>query len=150
MIRYSLHCPENHRFDSWFQSAGAFEALASGGHLSCPVCGSVRVEKALMAPAVLPSRGAGEVAKPSQDLPPTDLQHPVDDREAALAALRRAVEENSDYVGENFVAEVRAIQDGLAPERSIYGEARLDEARKLLDEGIPVAPLPFLPMRKVN
>lgn len=143
MIRYSLHCSEDHRFDSWFQSADAFEALAGAGHLSCPVCGSIRVDKALMAPAVQPARATAGVVRP-------DLQAPADPREAALAALRREIEENADYVGGNFVAEARAMHEGTLPERAIYGEARLDEARKLLEEGVPVAPLPFLPMRKVN
>lgn len=139
MIRYTLHCPDKHHFDSWFQSAGAYEALAGAGHLTCPVCGSGRVQKALMAPAVLPARGAAP-----------DLQAPADPREAALSALRREIEDKADYVGEGFAAEARAMHEGLAPERSIYGEARLDEARKLLEEGIPVAPLPFMPIRKVN
>lgn len=140
MISYSLHCPENHRFDSWFQSAAAFDALVQGGHVSCPVCGSTHVAKALMAPAVRPARSQG--AAP--------LQTPANDKEAALAALRREVEENSDYVGLNFVAEARAMHDGDAPARSIYGEAHIEDARKLLEDGVPIAPLPFLPMRKVN
>ncbi len=72
------------------------------------------------------------------------------DAEAALAALRREVEENADYVGLNFVAEARAMHEGDLPSRSIYGEARIDEARKLLEDGVPVAPLPFRPIRKVN
>ena len=169
MIRYDLHCPDDHRFDSWFQSVGAFDALAAAGHLSCPVCGSNRVEKALMAPSVRAARAAvpnlktSELQTPdlrttdlrttdlqTQDLRKPDLRTPAAPREAALAALRREVAENADYVGENFVAEARAMHEGEAPERSIYGEARLDEARQLLEEGVPVAPLPFLPMRKVN
>ena len=68
----------------------------------------------------------------------------------ALAALRREVEDNSDYVGLSFVSEARAIHAGDAPDRAIYGEARLDDARSLLAEGIRVAPLPFMPPRRTN
>jgi hypothetical protein len=140
MISFTLHCPDNHRFDSWFQSAAAFDALVLGRHINCPVCGSTKLEKALMAPAVRPGRS--QVATP--------LQSPANAKEAALAALRREVEANSNYVGLNFVAEARAMHVGDAPERSIYGEARIEDARKLVEDGVPVAPLPFMPMRKVN
>ena len=140
MISYTLRCPENHRFDSWFQSAAAFDSLVQGGQVGCPVCGSRAVEKAPMAPAVHPARSQMAGA----------LRAPADDAEAALAALRREIEQNADYVGLNFAAEARAMHDGETPARSIYGEAHLDEARKLLEDGVPVAPLPFLPMRKVN
>jgi hypothetical protein len=136
VIRYDLTCAEGHRFDSWFQSATAFDTLQAAGHLACAVCGSGSVDKALMAPAV----AAGQ-------LPMTS---PRDAREAALAALRAQIEAGSDYVGMNFAAEARAIHDGTAPERSIYGEARPDEARALIEDGVPVAPLPFRPTRKAH
>ncbi len=140
MIRYALTCPSEHRFESWFQSAAAFDGLLSAGHVSCPVCGGDRITKSLMAPMVRPGRKA---AAPS-------LRDPGTEQEVALAALRAKVEANSDYVGMNFVAEARAMHEGSRPERSIYGEARPDEAMKLLEEGIPVAPLPFMPSRKTN
>ncbi len=144
MISYTLQCAHNHTFDSWFQSAAAFDTLQQSQHLACPVCGSSQIEKSLMAPAVRPARSAaGSEPKPNLKEPGTDL-------EQALAAMRRQVEENSEYVGMNFVTEARAMHDGDAPERSIYGEARPDEARKLIEDGVPVAPLPFLPARKVN
>jgi hypothetical protein len=98
------------------------------------------VGKALMAPAL---RQGGDGAAADRPAPPSDL-------ETALAALRRQVEENSDYVGLNFAAEARRIHAGDAPERSIYGEARADEARRLIEDGVPVAPLPFVPRRKAN
>jgi hypothetical protein len=141
MIHFQLKCAQDHGFDSWFQSGAAFDALKAAGHVACPVCGSVEVEKALMAPSV--------ALRKAPDAAPA-LRGPENDMEAALAALRRQVEENSDYVGMNFVTEARRIHSGEAPERAIYGEARLDEARKLLEEGVPVAPLPFLPARKTN
>jgi hypothetical protein len=137
MIRYTLRCDKDHGFDSWFGSAAAYDSLRASGHVACPDCGSTRVEKALMAPNVTPSRKQ-------------PLAAPQDPREAALAELRRRVEENSDYVGLEFAAEARRIHEGEAPERSIYGEARPDEARRLIEDGVPVAPLPFLPKARAN
>lgn len=133
MIRYALKCPQGHGFESWFQSAAAFDTLKAAGHVACPECGDAKVEKSLMAPAL-----------------GTTLKAPPSDREKALADLRRHVETNSDYVGMNFAAEARRMHEGDAPVRSIHGEARLDEARQLIEDGIPVAPLPFLPTRRTN
>lgn len=145
MIRYTLRCDADHGFDSWFQNAEAFGALDRAGQLACPVCGSTKVEKSLMAPSVRPARKAA-TAPASRP----DLSEPGSDVEAALAELRKRVEQNSEYVGMNFVTEARRIHDGEAPERAIYGEARPDEARRLIEDGVPVAPLPFLPARKAN
>lgn len=144
MIRYALSCDQDHGFESWFQSAAAFDRLAASGMVACAVCGSIRVSKVLMAPAVRPARRvAGAEAAPS-------LREPASPAEAALAAMRRQIEQNSDYVGLNFAAEARAIHDGEVEARSIWGEARADEARRLIEDGIPVAPLPFVPARKTN
>ena len=140
MIRYSLTCTDGHSFDGWFQSAAGFEALQGAGLVACASCGSVQVSKALMAPAVVADKAAVPVAAPS-------LSTPSSPAELALAALRRKVEENSEYVGMTFAAEARAIHDGDAPERSIWGETRPDEAMALINDGIPVAPLPFMPKR---
>lgn len=134
MIRFTLRCPQDHRFDSWFPSADAFDRLKAAGHLACAECGDRAVEKAPMAPAVATTR---EVAT-------------VDPRAAALQALKAKIEAETDYVGGAFAREARAIHDGLSPARAIWGEARPDEARALIDDGIPVAPLPFLPTRKTN
>ena len=146
MIRYSLKCPSDHDFESWFQSATAFDALLKSGHLTCPACGSADVAKSLMAPTVRLARNAAAVAPKTRP----NLSRPETDMETALAAMRKQVEENSEYVGMNFVAEARRIHDGDAPERSIYGEAKPEEARRLIEDGVPVAPLPFMPARKVN
>lgn len=146
MIRYTLTCAKGHGFESWFRSAEAYDGLRAAAQVACPVCGDTAVDKALMAPAVRPARKAAAAPAPAKP----DLQAPASDLEEALAELRRQVEANSDYVGMNFVAEARAMHEGSAPERSIYGEAKPEEARKLLEDGIPVAPLPFLPARKAN
>jgi hypothetical protein len=145
MIQYSLKCANGHKFDSWFQSASAYEKLHLAGMVTCSVCGSSDVEKAIMTPRVRPARKA---TKPEDA--PKPLAEPGSDAEKALAEMRKAVEENSDYVGKDFASEARAMHEGDAPERSIYGEARLEEAKALVEDGIPVAPLPFMPSRKTN
>lgn len=138
MIRYDLKCDKDHSFDSWFASADAFEVLQKAGHLACPECGSVQVTKSLMAPKVRSSRKAASLTRAETE------------KEKALAKLRDEVEKNSDYVGMNFAAEARAMHDGDAPARAIYGEAKLEEAKSLIEDGIPVAPLPFTPKAKTN
>ena len=161
MIRFSLKCDQGHRFESWFQSSHAYDKLHAAGMISCTECGSTHVEKALMAPALGHDNAKprdGEASAKGNDAPTGDAAGasapsplaPTTEREKALAALRREVEKNSDYVGINFAAEARAMHMGEAPERAIHGEARLDEARQLIEEGVPVAPLPFTTSRKTN
>ncbi|MGI1663422.1 DUF1178 family protein [Palleronia sp. KMU-117] len=161
MIRYTLRCAEGHDFDSWFQSADSFDSLSRTNMLTCPDCGGTRIEKSLMAPQVRPARRRAtmpdeETAARGPKAPPVagpqagPLATPADERERALAALRAHVEATSDYVGLNFAAEARAMHEGTAPARSIHGEARLDEAKKLIEDGVPVAPLPFLPRSRTN
>ncbi|WP_050521588.1 DUF1178 family protein [Pseudorhodobacter wandonensis] len=144
MIRYSLKCAAEHSFDSWFQSASAFDALAAAGHVTCPTCGSAEISKTLMAPAVSPARKSPASGVENQ------LSVPANPQEQALAALRAEVEANSDYVGKSFAVEARKMHEGTTPPRAIHGEARLDEAKKLVEDGVPVVPLPFLPPRKLN
>jgi len=139
MIRYTLKCAEGHQFDSWFQNAAAFDALVAAHQVACPECGGTEVAKSLMTPGVRPARQGAQ--KPLA---------PVDDREKAIAALKKKVESEGEYVGLSFVKEARAIHDGDAPERPIYGEAKPKEAIKLIEDGVPVTPLPFTPTRKTN
>lgn len=147
MIQFSLKCADGHRFDSWFQSASAFDTLKDRGLVACSVCGSASVEKAVMAPRVTTGRSkTGEKAGTVSGA----LSQPGSEMEKAVAALRKKVEAESDYVGDRFAEEARKIHDGEADARSIHGEARLDEARKLVEDGIPVMPLPFLNNRKAN
>lgn len=141
MIHYALRCDEGHDFDSWFQSASAFDTLKEAGHLSCATCGSADVDKAVMAPRVsLPDDMAQ--AKPLRPAPTGQDQ--------AIADLKSHVEKNADYVGPRFAEEARSMYLGAAPERAIYGEANAVEAKKLIDDGVPVVPLPFRPKRKAN
>ncbi len=144
MIRFTLKCSQDHRFESWFQSNTAFEDLNARGLVTCPDCGDAEIEKAIMAPRVRPARNAAPApAEPAVPAKP-------DPRAAALKELRDHVEKNSEYVGMSFAAEARAIHDGDAPDRAIYGEAKREEAVKLLQDGVPVAPLPFIPKAKTN
>ncbi|TYO91212.1 DUF1178 family protein [Oceanicella actignis] len=137
MIRYALKCKAGHAFESWFQSSEAFDRLQAAGRLSCAVCGGAEVEKALMAPNVAAS--AEGPARP--------LSEPASPAEALLRALRERLERHGEYVGRDFAREARAIHAGEADARLIYGEASVEEARALLEEGAPVAPLPF-PVRR--
>ncbi|SHH84724.1 DUF1178 family protein [Marivita hallyeonensis] len=144
MIQYTLKCAQDHQFDSWFQSGSAFDKLHAAGMVNCVVCGSNDVSKAMMAPRVSTKDAPDAVpAKPK-------LSTPASPAEQALAELKAYVEKNSDYVGKNFATEARAIHDGVSPDRPIWGETRGDEAKKLIEDGIPVAPLPFTPTRKSN
>lgn len=144
MIQYTLKCSQDHRFDSWFQSADAYDKLRATGMVACAVCGDTEVEKAMMAPRVRPARQSAET---KEERP---LAAPMSDAEKALAELKKKVEDNSDYVGMNFAKEARAIHDGEKPERAIYGEAKIEDAKALIEDGVPVAPLPFRATRKSN
>ncbi len=158
MIQYALKCDNDHRFDSWFQSAAAFEKLQTARMVMCPVCNSSSVNKVLMAPAVRPARSvaASAPSEPSPapavsaTSPPGPLSAPASPSEQMIAELKQKVESTSDYVGESFATEARAMHEGDAPERSIYGEAKLDEAKKLIEDGVPILPLPFRPSGKDN
>lgn len=169
MIRYSLKCENGHSFESWFASAEAFEQLHRGGMVTCAVCGTGKVQKALMTPALRSGNKAvseavtEEAPRPAEASGPAPATRPSDGggaahplagaqnaAEAMLDAMRRKVEENSDYVGADFTAEARAMHAGLKPERSIHGEAKLEDAKALLEEGIPVTPLPLIPKRRRN
>ncbi|MQY43128.1 DUF1178 family protein [Epibacterium sp. SM1969] len=163
MIKYTLKCACDHQFESWFQSAAAFDKLSGAGMVTCAVCGSSAVEKAMMAPRVRTGRkaasqlGEAEVQTPSEPAqtpkespPEPETALAQTEAEAALRKIREKVEANSDYVGSNFVEEARAMHQGEAPERSIYGEAKPAEAKELIEEGVPVLPLPFVPGRKTN
>lgn len=152
MIRYALKCSNEHGFESWFASAEAYDTLARSGMVSCPACGSAEVDKTLMAPSVRPARTAATQEAPQAPAnaaarPLSVASHPM---EAALKALRKHIETHSEYVGKQFATEARAIHGGEAPDRLIHGEARLDEVRELLEDGVPLTPLPFATDRKTN
>ena len=151
MIQYSLKCEKDHSFNSWFQSASAFEKLQSAGMVTCAICGSAKVKKSVMAPRVSTSRAkAPSVDETPEAAPVPSLSEPGSPAEQAIAEMRKQVEKNSTYVGNDFAAEARAMHEGEAPERQIHGEAKPAEAKKLVEDGIPVVPLPFMTNRKTN
>jgi len=151
MIRYNLRCERGHGFESWFQSSAAYEAQEKRKLVSCPACGSVKVERAIMAPQIVskarsraePAPAAGtEVAAPAS----TPLMM-AQERElrAKIKELRDHIVKNADNVGERFPNEARKMHYGDIEHRPIYGEASPEEARSLIDEGVEVSPLPVLP-----
>jgi len=131
MIRYNLKCAEAHEFEAWFRSSAAYDEQRAAGHVRCAVCGSAEVEKAVMAPSLASG------AEPN-------LSAPASPAEAALREMRHQIETTSDYVGRDFAAEARRIHDGESDKRSIWGEASLGDAKALKDDGIPVAPIPWM------
>jgi hypothetical protein len=143
VIRYALRCADDHRFDSWFGSSADFDRLVSAGLVSCAVCGNPQVQKDMMAPSVASS------GTEAQEEPVPTLSAPRSPAEQAMAELRRRIEARSENVGRDFAAEARRIHEGTSPERPIIGEAKPSEARALVEDGIPVAPLPWS-SRKAN
>jgi hypothetical protein len=137
MIKYQLRCDADHEFEGWFRNSADFDVQASDGLMSCPICGSTKVEKAIMAPAIASS--AAKVGRLSEM------------RRSMAAAAERArdyVEKNFDYVGEKFPEEARAIHYGEKESRGIYGEASGAEVKALIEEGVEVAPLPGVARRE--
>lgn len=141
MIRYALKCAEGHAFESWFQSAETFDGLAAKGLVSCAICGGGGVTKAMMAPRVSTADDSAP-ERPLQKVP-----HPA---EEMLRALREHVEKTSTDVGENFAREARAMHLGDMPQKPIRGKAGPEEARALIEDGVPILPLPDFPGDKAN
>lgn len=136
MIKYALKCSKGHVFESWFKDSAAFETLSKAKQVSCAVCGTTKVEKTIMAPSV-----SGTKKKSTDDAP---LSQPSSPAEVALKEMRDHLRKNSDYVGNDFASEARRIHDGESDARSIWGEATKEDAKSLKEDGIPVAPLPWM------
>lgn len=154
MIRYALKCENDHHFESWFQSAVAFDTLATANHLSCIICGSDQVAKAIMAPKIARAetpQSKAVVEEPQKPEAPVPMVNaPPPEVEQALKAMRKKVEAEADYVGDSFAKQAREMHLGEKPERAIYGEANAEQAKSLIEDGIPVLPLPFRPKRKMS
>ena len=136
MIKYRLICDQEHEFDGWFADSAAFETQKKDGLLTCAVCGSQNIGKAIMAPAV-PRKGNRQADEAQK------IRH-------MMQKVSAHVEENFEYVGADFAEEARKIHYGERDARDIYGETSLDDAKELLEEGVPVAPLPGLPPKAKN
>ena len=155
MIRYDLRCERGHAFDSWFQSSAAYDSQVKRKLVTCPVCGSAKIEKAIMAPQIINRKGREKpVAAPVAEAPVADstpsestplLMAQERELRAKLRELRDHIVKNADNVGERFPNEARKMHYGDIEHRPIYGEASPEEAKALIDEGVEVSPLPVLP-----
>ena len=154
MIVYDLACHEGHRFEGWFGSSADYEDQRARGLLACPSCGSGEVSKAPMAPAVPAKGNSRQEVLPPETRPMANTPMPPEVQKA-LAALAKAQAEalrNSTWVGDRFAEETRKMHYGERDETPIHGQASLAEAKALIEEGVPVAPLPFpvAPPEKLN
>jgi hypothetical protein len=160
MIRYALNCDNGHGFESWFPSSAAYDSQAKRRLVSCPQCGSVKVQKAIMAPQIARKKGRDRAAEPvaaetpaatpTSEAAPETTATPLlmaQERElrAKLKQLRDHITATADNVGPDFPNEARKMHYGESKHRPIYGEASPEDARALIEEGIEVAPLPVLP-----
>ena len=145
MIRYALLCEHDHPFEAWFASSQGYDEQAQRGLVECPFCASAVVRKQIMAPALAGTRRTDD-AGPSTQARTLMME--------AMGKVRRHVEDNFDYVGDRFAREARDIHEGDSEARPIYGEATPKEVKALVEDGVPVAPLPPAatprPKRDVN
>ena len=137
MIVFDLKCATGHVFEAWFRSNDDFETQKKRGFVDCPACGSHRVEKALMAPAVSTGRKREKIALAMGEEQKKAM--------AELKALSRKMRENADYVGDKFAEEARKIHFGETDPRGIYGEATPEEAKSLAEDGVEFMPIPLFP-----
>ena len=148
MIKFALLCARGHEFQSWFQSSEAFDTQVESGLVLCPLCQVTEVTKAIMAPAIA-SRGEAARAKPPAQAQSQTKVALLDrhDRKsrAMIEAFRRRIFAEADDVGTRFAEEARKIHNGLVPERPIHGQASIGDARALIEEGVPVLPVPPSP-----
>ena len=152
MIRYSLSCNKGHSFESWFADSSAYDKQAKRGLVTCPQCGSAKVEKAIMAPGLAGARKRGKAEAPdvapaaAPDKAPVAMMSPQEmEFRAKLKELREHIVKNADDVGQKFPEEARKMHYGETEYRSIYGVASPDDARELAEEGIEFHPIPILP-----
>ena len=153
MIVFDLHCDAGHRFEGWFGSSSDYEEQLAAGLIDCPHCGSKIIGKAPMAPAVgakgntaEPKRISQQVADDASDAKPvsnTPMPAEVQDALKALAKAQEKALKNSTWVGNDFASQSREMHYGERDEAPIHGQASVEEAKALVDEGVPVAPLPF-------
>jgi len=141
MIRYALSCEHGHEFEGWFGGSGDFDDQQARGLLECPVCATRAVHKQIMAPAVTGTRRTRGV-----DSDPKTHAMMLE----AMSRVRKHVQENFDDVGDSFASEARAIHEGRSEERGIYGQATPAEVKSLVEDGVPVAPLPPEPPKKTQ
>lgn len=157
MIKYALVCERKHNFEVWFSDSADYDRQRKRGLVTCPVCDTKKVEKAIMAPALgrgAKKRGATPIEAPTPATETAAAPAPeqvamISPQEqefrAKLKELRDHLTKNADNVGKKFPEEARKMHYGEIEHRSIYGEASPEEAKDLHDEGIEFHPLPVLP-----
>ena len=156
MIRYTLVCDRRHEFESWFQDSAAYDKQAKRGLVSCPQCGSAKVEKAIMAPRLARKDKSTPIVAPAEQAAPAPaaaaapapvamISPQEKEFRAKLKELRDHLTANADNVGKKFPEEARKMHYGEIEHRSIYGEATPQDAKELHEEGIEFHPLPVLP-----
>jgi hypothetical protein len=155
MIRYALACDKGHQFESWFADSAAYDKQAKRKLVTCPMCGSAKVDKAIMAPRVSTSKKRR--AKTAEVPAPVAAENTQENSQVAMISpqeqefrtklkeLREHLTKNSDNVGDKFPEEARKMHYGETEHRSIYGEASPQDAKEMLDEGIEFHPIPVLP-----
>lgn len=142
MILYQLRCGKEHQFEAWFKDGQTCDRQLVRKSVECPVCGNRKIAKALMAPRI----GASEKNQPAKPAAaPQDMAVMAGAVRQQLQAIRAKIEENCDYVGEKFADEARKIHYGETEARGIYGEATDDQHQELVEEGVEVARVPWLP-----
>jgi hypothetical protein len=145
VIRYSLICASGHAFESWFANSKACDAQMKRKLVACPVCDSTKVEKAIMAPSLITSKRKRERAPEAKPQPAALLSEKDREVRALLKSLHEHVKQNAEHVGEKFPKLAREMHYGETEKRSIYGDAKPEEVRSLVEEGVEVQPLPILP-----
>jgi len=154
VIRYSLICDHGHEFESWFASSAAYDKQAKRGLIDCPLCGSSKVEKAIMAPrlarkdkstSIDVTAGAPPANAPAASAPVAMMSPQEKEFRTKLKELRDHLVANADNVGKKFPEVARKMHYGEIEHRSIYGEASPQDAKELSEEGIEFHPLPALP-----
>ena len=140
MIRYNLRCERGHTFESWFQSSSSYDSQVKRKLVTCAVCGSVNVEKAIMAPRIAGTKKRGEPSSAGSSMSATMAEGR--ELRAELKQLHDHLVKNADNVGARFPNEARKMHYGDIEHRPIYGEASPEEARSLIEEGVEVGSLP--------
>jgi len=145
MIRYALNCDQGHEFESWFPSSSAYDKQAKRGLLSCPHCGSDKIDKAIMAPRLSGTNREAAPEAPAPKNPVAMLSPQEREIRSKLKELRDHLTKNAENVGQKFPEQARKMHYGEIEHRSIYGEASPEEAKGLAEEGVEFHPLPILP-----
>lgn len=138
MIKFTLACDQDHSFEAWFRDSSDFDTQQKRRLLECPLCGSAKVGKSLMAPSVSTGRKKDDIAVANNQAMQAQMIE-------AMRKMSKQIKENADNVGDKFAEEARKIHYGEADQRGIYGKASADDVEALADEGIDFMALPDLP-----